>query len=164
MALLVIYFILGALYESFVHPITILSGLPSAGIGALLSLNLMGLELSVIAVIGILLLLGLVKKNAIMMIDFAIERRKHGLDATSAIREAALIRFRPIMMTTIASLLGAVPIAFGSGAGAEFMKPLGVTIVGGLLVSQILTLYITPVIYIYLDRIDGLIRDKEPSR
>ena len=158
MALLVVFLILGILYESFVHPITILSGLPSAGIGALFALEFMSMELSVIAVIGILLLLGLVKKNAIMMIDFAIDRRKQGIDAATAIREAALIRFRPIMMTTIAALLGAVPIAIGSGAGSEFMKPLGVTIVGGLLISQFLTLYITPVIYVYLDRVEGIFR------
>jgi HAE1 family hydrophobic/amphiphilic exporter-1 len=163
LALLVIYLILGVLYESFIHPITILSGLPSAGIGALLALNFMSMELSVIAVIGILLLLGLVKKNAIMMIDFAIDRRREGADALSAIREAAIVRFRPIMMTTLAALLGALPIALGAGAGSEFMKPLGVTIVGGLLISQLLTLYITPVIYLYLDRLDGLIKRKAGS-
>ena len=158
MALLAVFLILGILYESFVHPITILSGLPSAGIGALFALEFMSMELSVIAVIGILLLLGLVKKNAIMMIDFAIDRRKQGIDAATAIREAALIRFRPIMMTTIAALLGSVPIAIGSGAGSEFMKPLGVTIVGGLLISQFLTLYITPIIYVYLDRVEEIFR------
>ena len=158
-----IYLILGVLYESFIHPITILSGLPSAGIGALLALNFMSMELSVIAVIGILLLLGLVKKNAIMMIDFAIDRRREGADALSAIREAAIVRFRPIMMTTLAALLGALPIALGAGAGSEFMKPLGVTIVGGLLISQLLTLYITPVIYLYLDRLDGVIKRKAGS-
>jgi HAE1 family hydrophobic/amphiphilic exporter-1 len=163
LALLVIYLILGVLYESFIHPITILSGLPSAGIGALLALNFMSMELSVIAVIGILLLLGLVKKNAIMMIDFAIDRRREGADALSAIREAAIVRFRPIMMTTLAALLGALPIALGAGAGSEFMKPLGVTIVGGLLISQLLTLYITPVIYLYLDRLDGVIKRKAGS-
>jgi HAE1 family hydrophobic/amphiphilic exporter-1 len=154
-AVLTIYIVLGVLYESYIHPITILSGLPSAGIGALLSLQFFGMDLSVIAIIGILLLVGIVKKNAIMMIDFAIERRRDGVDALTAIREAALIRFRPITMTSLAAILGAVPIALGAGAGAELRQPLGIAIVGGLCLSQLLTLYITPVIYFYLDKVDS---------
>jgi HAE1 family hydrophobic/amphiphilic exporter-1 len=155
-AVLTIYILLGVLYESYIHPITILSGLPSAGIGALLALSWFRLDLSVIAIIGVLLLIGIVKKNAIMMVDFALERRRvGGMDALSAIREAALIRFRPIIMTTLAALLGALPIALGSGAGSELRRPLGVAIVGGLCVSQLLTLYITPVVYYYLDKIDS---------
>ena len=154
-AVLTIYIVLGVLYESYIHPITILSGLPSAGIGALLSLEFFGMDLSVIAIIGILLLVGMVKKNAIMMIDFAIERRHEGVDALTAIREAALIRFRPITMTSLAAILGAVPIALGAGAGAELRQPLGIAIVGGLCLSQLLTLYITPVIYFYLDKVDS---------
>ena len=154
-AVLTIYILLGVLYESFIHPITILSGLPSAGLGALIFLRLFGMDLSVVAIIGILLLIGIVKKNAIMMIDFALVRRREGLDAESAIREAALIRFRPIIMTTLAAALGAVPIAIGAGAGAELRQPLGVAIVGGLAVSQVLTLYITPVVYYYMDRVDS---------
>ena len=163
-AVLTIYILLGVLYESYIHPITILSGLPSAGIGALLALQWLHMDLSVIAIIGILLLIGIVKKNAIMMVDFALIRRREGADAVSAIREAALVRFRPIIMTTLAALLGTLPIAFGTGAGAELRQPLGIAIVGGLCVSQVLTLYITPVVYIYLDTIDSWLAGRRPAR
>ena len=158
------FVILGILYESFVHPITIISGLPSAGIGAILTLMLFKMELSVIAMIGIVMLVGIVKKNAIMMVDFAISRRAVGLSAEHAIREAALLRFRPIMMTTFAAIFGVLPIALGTGAGAELRQPLGVAVVGGLIVSQMLTLYITPVVYIYLDRLDRMLKRRlEPE-
>ena len=144
------------------RPITIISGLPSAGIGAILTLMMFNMELSVIAMIGIVMLVGIVKKNAIMMVDFALERRRVGLSAEYAIREAALLRFRPIMMTTFAAIFGTLPIAIG--AGAELRQPLGVAVVGGLCVSQLLTLFITPVIYIYLDRIDRRLKRRlEPQ-
>jgi HAE1 family hydrophobic/amphiphilic exporter-1 len=158
------FVILGILYESFIHPITIISGLPSAGIGAILTLMLFSMEMSVIAMIGIVMLVGIVKKNAIMMVDFALERRRVGLSAEHAIREAALLRFRPIMMTTFAAIFGTLPIALGAGAGAELRQPLGIAVVGGLCVSQLLTLYITPVVYIYLDRIDRRLKRRlEPQ-
>ncbi len=153
-AVAVIYIILGILYESFIHPITILSGLPAAGLGALITLAFFHKDLSVIAVIGIVMLIGIVKKNAIMMIDFALERKRQGeTDATKAIYDACLLRFRPIMMTTMCALMGTFPIAIGSGAGSELRQPLGIAVVGGLLLSQLLTLYITPVIYVYLEKL-----------
>ncbi len=169
MAILVIYLVLGILYESFIHPLTILSGLPFAGFGALLALALFGLDLSIYAYVGIIMLVGIVKKNAIMMIDFAIEaERNHGRSAHEAILEAASVRFRPIMMTTMAALMGTLPIALGHGAGAEARRPLGIAVVGGLVFSQIITLYFTPVVYTYFDALQKRIgrrkRVEQPAR
>jgi multidrug efflux pump len=153
-ALAAVYIVLGMLYESFIHPVTILSTLPSAGVGALLALILCGQDLSVVAIIGIILLIGIVKKNGIMMVDFALEgERERGMNSRDAIYEACLLRFRPIMMTTMAALLAGIPLALGTGMGSELRRPLGISMVGGLLLSQVLTLYTTPVIYIFFDRI-----------
>jgi multidrug efflux pump subunit AcrB len=155
-AIIVIYIILGVLYESYVHPLTILSTLPSAGLGALVTLMAFGFDFSLIALIGIILLIGIVKKNGIMLVDFAIEaQRNRGLAPVDAIREACLLRFRPIMMTTMAALLGGVPLMLGTGTGSEIRQPLGYAIVGGLIVSQALTLYTTPVVFLYLDRLNA---------
>jgi multidrug efflux pump len=163
-ALITVYIVLGVLYESFVHPVTILSTLPSAGVGALLSLMLFHLDLDIVAIIGIILLIGIVKKNGIMMVDFALEaERDHNMTATDAIYQASLLRFRPIMMTTMCALFSGIPLAFGSGIGSELRKPLGVAMVGGLLVSQVLTLYTTPVIYIFFDNL-GKRFSREPSK
>jgi multidrug efflux pump len=163
-ALVTVYIVLGMLYESYIHPITILSTIPSAGVGALLALLLTNNELNVIGTIGIILLIGLVKKNAIMMIDVALEvERTQGKKPAEAIYDACLLRFRPIMMTTMAALLGGLPLALGTGTGSELHRPLGITIVGGLIVSQALTLFTTPVVYVYLDRLRMALRGGEDT-
>jgi multidrug efflux pump len=152
-ALLAVYIVLGVLYESYIHPLTVLSTLPSAGVGAVIALIIFHIEFSIIAFIGVILLIGIVKKNAILMIDFAlVAERSGGLSTRDAIYQAALLRFRPIMMTTFAAMLGALPLAIGWGEGSELRRPLGITIIGGLLVSQVLTLLTTPVVYLYVDR------------
>jgi multidrug efflux pump len=159
-----VYIVLGILYESFIHPLTILSTLPSAGIGALLALMAAGQELTIVAIIGIILLIGIVKKNAIMMIDFALDaERNEGKTPREAIYQACLLRFRPILMTTMAAVLGALPLMLGSGAGSELRHPLGISIVGGLLVSQVLTLFTTPVIYLWFDRLAVRFAGHEPG-
>ena len=164
-SIIVIYIVLGILYESFIHPITILSGLPSAGLGALLTLIIFNMNLDVYGFLGLILLVGIVKKNAIMMIDFAVDvEREQNLKAEAAIYQACLVRFRPIMMTTMAAILGSLPIAIGFGESGGSRQTLGMTIVGGLLVSQLVTLYITPVFYIYLDRFQHFIKDKTVFR
>ena len=164
-AIVVVYIVLGVLYESFIHPVTILSTLPSAGVGALLALVVTGHDLNIVSIIGIILLIGIVKKNAIMMIDFALEaERNEGKTPEEAIHQAALLRFRPILMTTVAALFGALPLMLGSGMGSELRHPLGISIVGGLLVSQLLTLFTTPVIYIYFDKVGHDIREWRAHR
>jgi HAE1 family hydrophobic/amphiphilic exporter-1 len=168
MAIVVIYIVLGILYESFIHPVTILSALPFAGFGALVTLLVFNSELNIYAFVGIVMLVGLVKKNGIMMVDFALEAKKSGgKSASEAIYEACLIRFRPIMMTTMAALMGTLPIALGYGAGGEARQPLGLAVVGGLVFSQFLTLFITPVFFVYMDKLQGALsrrgRGKKPS-
>ena len=158
-AIVTMYIVLGVLYESYIHPVTILSTLPSAGIGALLALIVSRNDLGVVSIIGIILLIGIVKKNAIMMIDFALDaQRNHGMAPRAAIHQACLLRFRPILMTTMAALLGALPLMLGTGVGSELRHPLGITMVGGLIVSQVLTLFTTPVIYLFFDRLSQRLR------
>jgi len=163
-AILTIYIVLGILYESFIHPLTILSGLPAAAAGALFSLKILGFDLSIIAVIGLLMLIGIVKKNAIMMIDVAINLRRSGMTPVEAIAKACNMRFRPIMMTTLAALMGALPIALAAGASSELRQPLGVAVVGGLIVSQTLTLFVTPVLYVYMEKLSGLLTGSRSDR
>jgi multidrug efflux pump len=164
-ALIAVYIVLGVLYESFIHPVTILSTLPSAGIGALLALMIAGSDLDVIGIIGIVLLIGIVKKNAIMIVDFALEaERQHGKPPAEAIFEASLLRFRPILMTTLAAMLGALPMLLGTGTGSELRRPLGLAIIGGLALSQMLTLFTTPVIYLFFDRLAKRFQPKHPEQ
>jgi HAE1 family hydrophobic/amphiphilic exporter-1 len=165
LSILVIYIVLGVLYESFIHPLTILSGLPFAGFGALLTLFIFRMDLSIYAFVGIIMLVGLVKKNAIMMIDFALDaQRDRGMSPRDAILEACVVRFRPITMTTMAALMGTLPIALGVGAGSESRRPLGVAVVGGLAFSQLITLYVTPVVYTYLDAFQTRIAERNARR
>jgi multidrug efflux pump subunit AcrB len=164
-ALVAVYIVLGILYESFIHPITILSTIPSAGIGAILAIKVANTDLNMIALIGIILLIGIVKKNAILMIDFAVQlEREESLSPLEAIYKACLLRFRPILMTTMAALFGALPLALGAGVGSELRRPLGITIIGGLIVSQMLTLFTTPIVYIYMDRLQTWLRGARAHR
>jgi len=164
MAIAVIYIVLGVLYESFTHPLTILSGLPAAGLGALLTLLIFDVDLNLYAFVGVIMLVGLVKKNGIMMVDFAVDAQRQGKTAVEAIHEACLVRFRPIMMTTMAALVGTLPIALALGAGAESRRPLGLAVVGGLLVSQLLTLYITPVYYVYIEALRSRLARRKSAK